>query len=63
MSDKLAQKRQACADMMEEVSGMLAADHTGKELQNCKAAIQAIADKIVQNEFAAKQAIKGTSTL
>ena len=60
MADKLVQQRQACADMMAEVSDMLAANFSGKELQNCKQLVESIMDRAAQNEFNIKQTIKGT---
>jgi hypothetical protein len=63
MADKLLQQRQACGAMMEEVSDMLSANFSGKELQNCKQLMERIADAMAQNEYNAKKTIKGTPIL
>jgi hypothetical protein len=63
MADKLLQQRQACGDMMEEVSDMLSANFSGKELQNCKQLMERIADAVAHNEYNVKKTIKGTPFL
>ena len=59
MADKLLQQRQACSDMMEEVTDMLHANFSGKELNNCKNLMAQLAEKVAENEFNVKQIIKG----
>lgn len=59
MADKLLQQRQACSDMMEEVTDMLNANFSGKELNNCKNLMAQLAEKVAENEFNVKQTIKG----
>ncbi len=63
MAHNLVQQRQVCTDMMQEVAEMVSANFSGTELANCKHLVQAIKDRVVQNEFNVKNTIKGTFVL